>query len=48
MNSELLGRLKAKGLGSLALAAAGYRHPDDPAAKLAKSRFDVNDVIVRV
>ena len=44
---DILG-LAAKGLGSVALAAAGYRLPDDPAAKLAKSRFDVDDVIERV
>ena len=44
---EILG-LKAKGLGAVVLATAGYRLPDDPAAKHAKSRFEVNDVIERV
>jgi len=44
---EILG-LKAKGLGSVALAAAGYRLPDDPATKLPKSRFEVDDVMERV
>jgi nitroreductase len=44
---EILG-LKAKGLGAVVIATAGYRHPDDPAAKHAKSRFEVNDVIERV
>ena len=41
-------RLKEKGLGAVAIATAGYRHPDDPAAKFAKSRFEVNDVIERI
>lgn len=40
--------LRAKGLGSVVLATAGYRSADDPAAKLAKSRFEVDDVIERV
>jgi len=44
---EILG-LKAKGLSAVALATAGYRSPDDPAAKNAKVRFDVNEVIERV
>lgn len=44
---EILG-LKAKGLASVVIATAGYRHPDDPAAKFAKSRFDASDVIERV
>jgi nitroreductase len=44
---EILG-LKAKGLGSVVIATAGYRAADDPAAALAKSRFDVNDVIERI
>lgn len=44
---EILG-LKEKGLGAVVIATAGYRHPDDPAAKHAKSRFEVNDVIERV
>lgn len=44
---EILG-LKARGLGAVVVATAGYRHPDDPAAKLAKSRFEVDDVIERV
>jgi nitroreductase len=44
---EILG-LKAKGLGAVVIAAAGYRHPDDPAAKLAKARFEIGGVIERV
>lgn len=44
---DILG-LKAKGLASAVIAAAGFRLPDDPAAGLAKSRFDINDVIERV
>lgn len=44
---EILG-LKEKGLASVVIATAGYRLPDDPAGKLAKSRFDVDDVIERV
>jgi nitroreductase len=44
---EILG-LKAKGFGAVVIATAGYRHPDDPAAKLAKSRFDPDEVIERV
>lgn len=44
---EVLG-LKAKGLGSVVIAAAGYRSADDPYAGLAKSRFEVSDVIERV
>ena len=44
---EILG-LKAKGFTAVAIATAGYRSPDDPAAKSAKVRFDVNDVIERV
>jgi nitroreductase len=44
---EILG-LKEKGLGSVALATAGYRLPDDPATKLVKSRFEVDDVIEQV
>ena len=41
---EILG-LKDKGLGAVVIATAGYRLVDDPAASLAKSRFDVNDVV---
>jgi len=44
---EILG-LREKGLGAVVIATAGYRHPDDPAGKLAKSRFDVDEVIERV
>ena len=44
---EILG-LKEKGLSAVVLAAAGYRRADDPAAKLAKSRFDVEEVIERI
>lgn len=44
---EILG-LKAKGLSAVVIATAGYRSADDPAAALAKSRFDVNDVVERV
>lgn len=44
---QILG-LKAKGLGSVVIATAGYRAANDPAAMLPKSRFDVNDVIERV
>jgi nitroreductase len=44
---EILG-LTAKGLRAVVLATAGYRLPDDPAAKFAKSRFPVNDVIERI
>ncbi len=44
---EILG-LKKRGLGAVAIATAGYRLPTDPSATLAKSRFDVNDVIEHV
>lgn len=44
---EILG-LKAKGLGVVVIATAGYRSADDPAAKNRKVRFDVNSVIERV
>ncbi|MCE9565643.1 MAG: NAD(P)H-dependent oxidoreductase [Planctomycetes bacterium] len=44
---EILG-LKAKGFGSVAIATAGYRSPSDPAAALAKVRYDVKDVIEHV
>jgi nitroreductase len=44
---EILG-LKAKGLSAVVIATAGYRAADDPAAALAKSRFDVNHVVERV
>jgi nitroreductase len=44
---EILG-LKTQGLGSVVIAAAGYRAADDPNATLAKSRLDVNEVIERV
>jgi nitroreductase len=44
---EILG-LKAKGLSSVVIAAVGYRAADDPVAALAKSRFEVSDVVVHV
>jgi nitroreductase len=44
---EILG-LKEKGLSAVVLAAAGYRRADDPAAQMAKSRFDVEEVIERI
>jgi nitroreductase len=44
---EILG-LKAKGFGAVVLATAGYRLDEDPAAKLAKSRFGPDEVIERV
>jgi nitroreductase len=44
---ETLG-LTEKGLSAVVLATAGYRLADDPAAKLAKSRFDVAQVIERI
>lgn len=44
---EILG-LKAKGLGSVVMAAAGYRSPEDANAAAAKVRFPVDDVVIRV
>lgn len=44
---EILG-LKARGIGSLALAAAGYRAADDKYASLAKVRFPADVVIERI
>ncbi len=44
---EILG-LKAKGLGSVVIATAGYRSTEDAYAGAAKVRFDPKDVIVRV
>jgi nitroreductase len=44
---EILG-LKAHGVESLALAAAGYRSPDDKYAALAKVRFPMHEVVERV
>ncbi len=44
---EILG-LKEKRLASVVIATAGYRLPDDKYAHAAKSRFDVNDVVIRV
>ncbi|MBX9626253.1 MAG: NAD(P)H-dependent oxidoreductase [Gemmataceae bacterium] len=44
---EALG-LKARGVGSIALAAAGYRHPDDKYAHLPKVRFPADEVIEQV
>ena len=44
---EILG-LKAHGVKSFALAAAGYRAADDKYASLPKVRFPENEVIVRV
>lgn len=40
--------LKAKGLASVVIAAAGYRAADDHYAVLAKSRFDVSEAIEHV
>lgn len=40
--------LKPKGLAAAVIATAGYRLPDDPAAKFAKSRFDASEVVERV
>jgi nitroreductase len=40
--------LKARGLASAVIATAGYRTASEPSAALAKSRFDVRDVIVHV
>ena len=44
---EILG-LREKGVSAMVIATAGYRLADDPAAKLLKSRFAVEDVIERV
>jgi len=44
---EILG-LKMRGLASVVIATAGYRHPDDAYGKLPKSRFAVDEVIERV
>jgi len=44
---DILG-LKAKGFGAVVIATAGYRHPEDPVAALAKVRYDVKDVIEHV
>jgi nitroreductase len=44
---EILG-LKTRGFASVSIATAGYRAADDAYGALAKSRFDVNDVIERV
>lgn len=44
---EILG-LKEKGLSAVVLATAGYRAAGDENAAFAKSRFDVNDVVIRV
>jgi nitroreductase len=44
---EILG-LKPRGLASVVIATAGYRHPDDAYNKLPKSRFAVDEVIERV
>jgi nitroreductase len=44
---EVLG-LKAKGVGSVVLATAGYRAADDNTAAYVKSRFKVDDVVTRV
>lgn len=44
---EILG-LDAMGLESRALAAVGYRSADDAAAKLPKSRFSRDEVVVEV
>ncbi len=44
---EILG-LKTKGVSAVVIATAGYRSEADPAAKFAKSRFDVDDVVEHV
>jgi hypothetical protein len=44
---EILG-LREKGLSAVVIATAGYRFADDPAAKAAKSRFEVEDVVERI
>jgi nitroreductase len=44
---EILG-LKAKGLGSVVIATAGYRSSEDKYAEVAKVRFDPTDVIEHV
>jgi len=44
---EILG-LRNKGLSAVVIATAGYRRADDPAAQLAKSRFDVEEVVERI
>jgi nitroreductase len=44
---EILG-LREKGLSAVVIATAGYRLADDPAAKAAKSRFEVEDVVERI
>lgn len=44
---DILG-LSAKGVRSLALAAAGYRSPDDKYAAAAKVRLPVDEVIERI
>lgn len=41
---EILG-LEKTGYATVAAVACGYRVPNDPYAKLAKSRFDADDVI---
>lgn len=43
---EILG-LSAHGVGSLAIAAAGYRAPDDKYAQLSKVRLPADEVIIR-
>jgi nitroreductase len=44
---EILG-LKAKGLGSVVIATAGYRAADDKNAALAKVRFAPDEVVIRI
>lgn len=44
---DILG-LKARGLGAVVMAAAGYRSADDTNASLPKVRFDAKDVVIRV
>ena len=44
---EILG-LKEKGLGAVVLATAGYRLESEPAARLAKSRLEAQEVIERI
>lgn len=43
---EILG-LSAHGVGSLAIAAAGYRAPDDKYAQMSKVRLPSDEVIIR-
>lgn len=44
---EILG-LKQKNLGAVVIATAGYRSIEDKYAETAKSRFEPNEVVIRV